>query len=158
MAHLRSNLWMVLGWAGGDLGVLSKTKIIQLLQENDEENVREIRYRFKIFVKWLSTNPMSADEKAKALEMFDFDQFSIEDLASTVRESGLYPSDKIIERMKELADEIQGELKKKEGQLEELKQEMKETLAVKEQEIIKLINEKKIQKREEALNRKNRFV
>ena len=113
-------------------------------------------------MKWLSTNPMAADEKAKALEMFEFDHFTPEQLALSVRESGLYPSDKIIERMNELADEIQGDLENKEGQLEDMEQDLKDTkkqleemkgaLAVKDQEIDKLREEKKTL--EEALNRK----
>ena len=45
---------------------------------------------------------MATDEKAKALEMFDFNHFTVKDLASSVRKSGLYPSDKIIERMEQM--------------------------------------------------------
>ena len=131
----------------------------------EEKKMRETLYRFEIFVKWLSTNPMAADEKARALEMFDFDHFTISDFALTVTETGLYPSDKIVERMNELADKIKGDLNKKELELDVVEEdlentkkqleEMKEALAVKDQKINKLIEEKKTLK--EALNRKRRI-
>merc|ERR1712192_7905 len=124
-----------------------------------EEKARQRTvFRFKIFVKWLSTNPMAADEKAKTLELFDFDHFTIKDLASTVRKSGLYPSDKIIERMEQISEVKQrvfeimkkardNHMKGKERlieQLKDLRQEKKEALSVKDQEINKLQKEKKL--------------
>ena len=95
--------------------------------------------------------------------ILNFDHFTIENLCSTVRESGLYPSDKIIERMKQLSDEIQQDLENKREQLkdaeqylteqlEELEEEKKEVLSVKDQEINKLRKEKKAL--EEDLKRK----
>ena len=69
------------------------------------------RYRFEIFAEWLSTNTMDPDEKAKAAEMFDFEHFSIDDLASIVMQSGLYSRDKIFQRMQQLSYEIQESFK-----------------------------------------------
>ena len=175
LAYLANYLYVLCGVEDVDVGVLSETMIIALLQKKADgfysntriqfvTDERQTIFRFKIFAKWLSTNPMAPDEKAKALEMFDFDHFTIKDLASTVRKSGLYSSDKIIERMKQLSDEIQRDLENKEEeleaveedlentkeQLEELKQEKKEALSVKDQEINKLRKERKTL--EEALN------
>ena len=50
---------------------------------------------------------MDADKKAKVLEIFDFESFTVEELASVVRKSGLYPSDKIITRMEQLYNEME---------------------------------------------------
>ena len=141
-----------------DVGVLSEAMIIKLLEEEEEMKEWLTIHRFKIFVEWLYANPMAADGKAKAL---DFDHFTINNLASTVRESGLYSSDKIIMRMEELSrekddqlenmksdlDNMESFLENTKEQLEELKQEKKEALSVKDLEITKL-------KREVLLNSK----
>ena len=83
LAYLRKRLtgW----WHLKDVEVLSEAMLIKLLQEEEEKKEWLTIYRFKIFVKWLSANPMAADEKANALEMFDFDHFTITNLASTVK-------------------------------------------------------------------------
>ena len=87
--------------------------------------------------------------------MFDFDHFNVRDLASTVRKSGLYPSDKIIERMEQISEVKERGLLYRKEQLEDLEQETYEALSVKDQEIRKLRKEKK--SLEEALNRKKKI-
>ena len=181
MDHLRCNLdKLSLMKDVVGIGILSEAMIIKLLEdgddgddeysdeEYDEEYQKEIEeekkmrerektlFRFKIFAKWLSTNPMAAEEKAKALEMFDFDNFTIENLASTVRESGLYPSDKIIERMERVLDEKQQDLEIRKKQLEDIKQEKKEALSGKDQDVNKPMKEKNSEE-EEDLNRKRKL-
>ena len=51
--------------------------------------------------------------KEEVLETLDFDHFTTKQLASDVRKSGLYHSDKIIERMEQLFENWSKELKKK---------------------------------------------
>ena len=74
-------------------------------EDDDEESQNTLR--FKTFVTWLSANSMDADEKDKVLETFDFESFNIEELASVVRSSGFYSSDKIIARMEQLYKDLE---------------------------------------------------
>ena len=169
IAYLRENLDQLSEME--EVGVLSEALIIKLLQEEDdvddeeedsddevekkEKERQQTVFRFKIFLKWLSTNSIAPEKKAKAIEMFDFDHFSAKDLASTVRKSGLYSGDKIIERMGQLSDEKQRGLEYMKEQLDDLEQEKKESLSVKDKEMNKLRKEKK--SLEEALNRKRKI-
>ena len=139
---------------------MRRRKIRRIHDSDDQEEKKEKErqqtiFRFKIFVKWLSTNPMDPEKKAKAIEMFDFDHFSAKDLASTVRKSGLYSGDKIIGRMEQISDEKQQGLEYMKEKLDDLEQEMKEVLSVKDWEINKLRKEKK--SLEKALNRNGKI-
>ena len=87
--------------------------------------------------------------------ILNFDHFTIENLCSTVRESGLYPSDKIIKRMEKVLDEKQQDLEMRKKQLEDIKQEKKEAFSVKDQEINRPVEEMKSP--EEDLNRKRKL-
>ena len=168
--------------------VLSEAMIIMLLQKKDdpddheeevvdedsdddekEEEQKEKRrrrqtiLRFKIFTKWLSTNPMATDKKAKAFEMFNLDHFTVNDLLSMrVRDSDLR-SDKIIVKIEQLLegqekilDDKQRDLKKKKRQLEEIKLKEREALSGKDQDSNKPMKEKKSEE-EEDLKRKRKL-
>ena len=58
--------------------------------------------RFRILTTWHSVNSMEDAMKSEALELFNFDDFTLEELASDVRKSGFYPVDKILARMENL--------------------------------------------------------
>ena len=95
-----------------EVGLLSETMIIRLLQENKESYQRTI-LRLKTFVTWLSTNSMNEEKKDEVLETFDFDFFTLEQLGSDVRTSGLYSSNKILTRMEKLCEENEKKFKEK---------------------------------------------
>ena len=82
------------------LGALSGDMLGRLLQERREDPSMTI-YRFETLVFWLSVN-LETNKKDELLKMIDFDHFNIQDLATDVRKSGLYDTDRIIERMAEL--------------------------------------------------------
>ena len=82
-------------------------------------------YRFQTSVNWLSVNSMNEDKKAETLAMFDFDDFDVEDLATVVKNSGLYPSEKIIERMEELFNEQREEMEALKSKNRALKRKIK---------------------------------
>ena len=65
--------------------------------------------RFRTLVTWLSFNE-EAVMKEELLKGFDLDQFTMEELA-TVKKSGLYEKDQIIERMEQLYQIKLGELR-----------------------------------------------
>ena len=119
MAYLRDNLEEFCDLK--EIGNLSEDLIIKLLKRKEEEENKDVDveseemeeeeeeeeeespiFRFKAFVTWLSVNSMAEDKKEKTLAMFDFEEFTAEELASDVKNSRLYPSDKIIERMEQL--------------------------------------------------------
>ena len=81
-------------------GALSGDMLGRLLQERREDQSMTI-YRFRTLVIWLSVNS-ETNKKDELLKMIDFDHFNIQDLATDVRKSGLYETDRIIERMAEL--------------------------------------------------------
>ena len=53
-------------------------------------------------VTWLSLNSVDDEVKEEFLQTLDFDHFTSKELASDVRQSGLYAAGKIIERMENL--------------------------------------------------------
>ena len=55
--------------------------------------------------------------KEEVLETLDFDHFTTKQLASDVRKSGLYHSDKIIERMEQLFENKNSEFEEKEKKM-----------------------------------------
>ena len=83
---------------------MSEAVIIRLIKHKTSSSSLTI-FRFKTFLTWLSANSMKAEKKKEVLEMFDFDHFSVGDLASDVKDSSLYPTDKIIQRMEKLFEE-----------------------------------------------------
>ena len=74
--------------------------------------------RLNILVTWLSANSVDVEVKEEILQTLNFDDFTGKQLASAVRKSGLYPADKIIERMDQL-------LEKKEGKIRMVKEEIR---------------------------------
>ena len=89
--------------------------IIRLIEEKKED--RGLTFvRFQTFVRWLSVNSIEADMKKEVLTKIDFDHFTFKELVSDVRQSELFPVDKIFERMEQLFD----------AQKKEMEEEMEE--------------------------------
>ena len=65
---------------------------------------------------WLSENEITEEEKVEIVESFEFDDFTVEELMTTVRKSGLYSNIKIDERVLELFKE-QGDRLKEQDKL-----------------------------------------
>jgi len=72
-----------------EVGVLSEAMIIRLLEEKSQCRCFTI-LRFRTLVTWLSVNSMSDERKAEVLQTLDFNNFTTRQLASKVRQSGLY--------------------------------------------------------------------
>ena len=94
------------------VGTLSGDMIARLLYEKMEVESQTI-VRFRTLITWLSFN-LEAIMKEELLELFDFDHFTVEELATDVRRSGLYDKDRIIERMEQLHRETRTEMEAKE--------------------------------------------
>ena len=107
-----------------EIGVLSETMMMRLLQESKDSCLSPIIWRFRTFVTWLSANSLDADKKEKVLETFDFKLFTAAQLASDVRASRLYSSDKIITRMDQLCRENEEEIVSLEVQLKDKDEEI----------------------------------
>jgi len=59
--------------------------------------------KFKAFVLWLSKNEATEKQKSEIVESINFKEFSVEELMTSVRDSGLYPAKRIDERVLDLS-------------------------------------------------------
>ena len=84
-----------------DVGVMSQFMIVMLLEEKSEDTSKTI-HRLRTLVTWLSVNSMEDGIKEDVLKTLDLTHFTVAELASDCRKSGLYTSDQIIGRMDEL--------------------------------------------------------
>ena len=98
------------------VGGLSEAMMRKLLQEKMEDGSQTI-LRFNILTTWLSVNSMDTEVKEEVLQTLDFDHFTTKQLASEVKKSGLYEADKIIERMDQLFEIMEEELRTENDQL-----------------------------------------
>ena len=80
-----------------EAGLLSETMMIALLEINRDAKDFTL-YRFRTILTWLANNPMSPE----VLGMINFEDFTIEDLASDVTKSGLFSIGRIMVRMMEI--------------------------------------------------------
>ena len=99
-----------------EVGGLSEAMMRKLLQEKMEDGSQTI-LRFNILTTWLSVNSMDTEVKEEVLQTLDFDHFTTKQLASEVKKSGLYEADKIIERMDQLFEIMEEELRTENDQL-----------------------------------------
>ena len=72
------------------------------------------RGKFKAFMVWLTENEASEKQKTEIVESFNFEDFTAEELLTSVRDSGLYSAKRIDERVLDL-------LKNKDMKIKELK-------------------------------------
>ena len=77
------------------------------------------KQKFDSFIIWLSENEVTEEEEAEIVESFELDDFTVEELITTVRESGLYPNNMINERVLELFKEQGDRLQERENVLKE---------------------------------------
>ena len=144
LTHLGKNFFKISELE--EVGELSEAMIIRLLEEQKEVETQTI-LRLKTFVTWLSVNSMEDEMEEEVLEMFDFEHFTHRELATDVKNSGLYDIDMIMERM-DLLFQI------KDVDLQTLRREIMDTediLEQKELEIDAMIEAK--QKRDELHER-----
>ena len=105
------------------VGTLSGYMLARLLEEKRKVKGQTI-VRFRTLVTWLSFN-VEADMKENLLELINLDHFTVEELASDVRKSGLYDKDRIIERMEKLyRTEMEAREKKHKKELKTMEQEL----------------------------------
>ena len=72
------------------------------------------RGKFKAFMVWLTENEASEKQKTEIVESFNFEDFTAEELLTSVRDSGLYSAKRIDKRVLDL-------LKNKDMKIKELK-------------------------------------
>ena len=68
----------------------------------------------------LSANEVTEEQKNEIVESFDFEDFTVEELMTSISDSGLYPANKINERVLELFKKQEKLLKEKELKIKEL--------------------------------------
>ena len=82
--------------------------LIREIYKKEENIVHTSHYRysnrcnnhgFEAFSVWLSRNEVTEEQKAEIAESFDFEEFTVEELLTFVRDSGLYSVTKIDKRV-----------------------------------------------------------
>ena len=57
------------------------------------------KLRLEAFMVWLSKNEATEEQKNEIVEGINFEEFTVEELLTSVRDSGLYPAKRIDERV-----------------------------------------------------------
>ena len=78
-----------------------------------------LKLRFDSFIIWLSENEITEEQKDEIVESFEFEGFTVEELMTSIRDSGLYPANKIDQRVLVLFKEQSNLLEEKEKSLKE---------------------------------------
>ena len=80
---------------------------------------------FKAFTVWLSENEVTIDERREIADSFDlvFEDFTVEELMTSVRDSGLYPSSKIDQRVLEIVKEKDLKIKEQDLKIKQLERQ-----------------------------------
>ena len=98
-----------------------KTLSFDLIRETfhfDEGfNLPTTKERYDAFMVWLSKNKVTDEEKFEIVKGFDFEEFTAEELITSVRDSGLYSGQKIDERLLDIFKKQELKLKKQELKL-----------------------------------------
>ena len=76
--------------------------------------------KLEVFMVWLSANETTDKRKNDIVDSFDFEDFTVEELMTTIRESGLYPAKKIDERVLDLVKNKDQLLSEKDLKIKEL--------------------------------------
>lgn len=97
------------------------------------------------FMIWLSNNKITEKQKGEIVESFKFDDFTVDELMTSIRDSGLYRSNKIDERVRDLFKEQGDRLQEKDKLL------MDQEKLLKDQGKVLKDKEKKIKAQEKML-------
>ena len=62
--------------------------------------------RFEAFMVWLAKNEATEEQKNEIVESINFEEFSVEELMTSVRNSGLYSGSKIDKRVLQLFKDL----------------------------------------------------
>ena len=76
------------------------------LYEATASCVPTTKQRFDAFMVWLSKNEVTQEDKIEIVESLSFEDFTVEELMISVRDSDLYPGTKIDERVLELYKDL----------------------------------------------------
>ena len=71
------------------------------------------KQRYDAFMAWLSKNKVTEEQKIEIVESFDFEDFTAEELITSVRDSGLYSGQKIDKRLLDIFKEQDLKLKER---------------------------------------------
>ena len=84
-----------------------------------KHNLPTTKQRFDAFTIWLSENEATEEQKEEIVKSFNFEDFTVEELLTSVRKSGLYTVKKIDERVLYLFKEQDGLVKHQKDLLKE---------------------------------------
>ena len=84
---------------------------------NDRRDLPTSKQRHDYFMTWLSVNEATEDQKREIVGSFYFNDFTVEDLMTSIRDSGLYPTSKIDQRVLQLFKKQRELLEEKDKQI-----------------------------------------
>ncbi len=105
---------------------LMKKIVLYPKPEANERKASTTKERFDAFILWLSSNEIPENDKEEILEGLDFEDFTVEDLLSTVKNSGFYPQKKIDRRLSYIFKTIDAQMKKNTIKMQKLKEKIRE--------------------------------
>ena len=82
--------------------------------------------RLEAFMVWLSANEASLEQKNQIVDSFDFEDFTVQELMTSIRDSGLYSTKKIDERVLNLFKNQEDKIKEQDLKINELKDTLQE--------------------------------
>ncbi len=103
-------------------------KKIVLFQKpkDDERRATSTKERFDAFMYWLNDKEISMEEKSVIFESFDFEDFTVDELLSSVKASGYYSTKMIDKRVGYLYRSLDSQVKKQAHKMKKLKEGIKE--------------------------------
>ena len=105
---------------------LMKKIVLYPKPEANDRKASTTKERFDAFILWLSSNNISDNDKEEIVDGFDFEDFTVEDLLSTVKHSGFYSQKKIDRRVTYMFKTLDAQNKKKSIQMQTVKEKLRE--------------------------------
>ena len=105
-------------------------------------NLPKALHKLIAFVVWLSKNEASEEQKNEIVQSINFQEFTVEELLTSVRESGLYSVKKIDERVLDLIKNKDLLLREKDLKIKELKRLGHKSKPIEKIPVIKLFIKK----------------
>ena len=94
--------------------------------EINDRHITTTKERFDAFMYWLSENQISEVDKSEIVDSFDFEDFTVEELLSTVKNSGFYSPKMIDKRLSYLFKSCEAEIKKQLIKMQKVKEYIRE--------------------------------
>ena len=94
--------------------------------KDNDRKAATTKERFDAFIYWVKDKEISTDEKSDIFEGFDFEDFTVDELLTSVKDSGYYSSKMIDKRISYLHRSLDSKVKKHSLKMKKLKEGIRE--------------------------------